>query len=187
MLGVALEEKMIPLPGHPSSQKTVASILRVNLAGEYGAKRIYEGQLRILSNTPCEGLLEHMKEQELEHLKAFESQVVKHHVRPTLLHPLWHVAGYALGVSTALLGEKAAMACTAAVEEVIEDHYENQLSLLGEENSELKDLIYKCQQEEIDHRTLALDHGAEEAPAYRVLTKAIKSASRLAIWLSERV
>lgn len=162
-------------------------MLRVNLAGEYGAKRIYEGQLSVLKNSTVAPVLEHMKEQELEHLKAFEELVVKNHVRPTLLQPLWHVAGYALGASTALLGEKVAMACTVAVEEVIDKHYEDQLDCLGDENPELSDLILKCQQEELEHRDIAIEQGAHEAPAYPVFSEAIKTVSRLAIWLSERI
>lgn len=162
-------------------------MLRVNLAGEYGAKRIYEGQLAVLKRSPVAPLLEHMKAQELTHLEAFEALVVENHVRPTLLHPLWHVAGYALGAATAYLGEKAAMACTAAVEEVIDQHYEKQLTHLGNESPELSQLITTCQQEEREHRDIALEEGAHDAPAYHLLTHAIKSASRLAIWLSERV
>jgi len=178
---------MKSFPGQPSSFGQIASMLRVNLAGEYGAKRIYEGQLAVLKHSPVAPLLEHMKAQEIAHLKAFETLVVENRVRPTLLHPLWHVAGYALGAATAFLGEKAAMACTAAVEEVIDQHYEKQLTLLGDENPDLSALITTCQQEELEHRDLALEQGAREAPAYPLLTHAIKSASRLAIWLSERV
>lgn len=178
---------MTPAPGQPSAKAQLASMLRVNLAGEYGAKRIYEGQLAILKDSPSAPLIEHMKEQELNHLKSFEAWVVEHQVRPTLLQPLWHIAGYALGVGTALLGEKAAMACTAAVEEVIDQHYEKQLTRLGDENPELSELILTCQAEEREHRDLALQEGAEDAPAYPVLSCTIKAASRLAIWLSERV
>ncbi|HUX78675.1 MAG TPA: demethoxyubiquinone hydroxylase family protein [Alphaproteobacteria bacterium] len=178
---------MKSFPGQLSSKDQIASMLRVNLAGEYGAKRIYEGQLAVLKNSSVAPVLEHMKAQELTHLKAFESLVVQNQVRPTLLHPLWHVAGYALGAATAYLGEKAAMACTAAVEDVIDQHYEKQLNLLGDQNPELSQLIYTCQQEELEHRDLALEQGAREAPAYPLLTHVIKSASRLAIWLSERV
>jgi ubiquinone biosynthesis monooxygenase Coq7 len=148
---------MISYPGQPSSQDKIAAMLRVNLAGEYGAKRIYEGQLAILKKDPCADLIEHMKEQELAHLQAFERWVVENRVRPTLLHPLWHVAGYALGVATAFLGAKAAMACTAAVEEVIDCHYEKQLIELGDQNPALSQLVYTCQQEEREHRDLALD------------------------------
>lgn len=178
---------MRPAPGQPSSQAQIASMLRVNLAGEFGAKRIYEGQLAVLKDAPSAPLLEHMKEQELNHLHSFENWVVEHRVRPTLLYPLWHVAGYVLGVGTALMGEKAAMACTAAVEEVIDAHYENQLMMLGNENSELSQLIQTCQAEEREHRDIALKEGALEAPAYPVLSRAVKTASRLAIWLSERI
>jgi len=178
---------MNPAPGQPSSQTQIASMLRVNLAGEFGAKRIYEGQLAVLRKSPCGSLLEHMKEQELGHLHSFEKWVVDNRVRPTLLYPVWSLFGYALGVGTALMGEKAAMACTAAIEEVIDEHYENQLLTLGKINPDLSHLIFTCQAEEREHRDMALREGAEDAPAYPILSRAIKTASRLAIWLSERV
>jgi ubiquinone biosynthesis monooxygenase Coq7 len=178
---------MRPYPGHPPVQKKIASMLRVNLAGEYGAKRIYEGQLAILKNSASAPALRHMMDQEIVHLKTFETWVVKNHVRPTLLQPLWHIAGFALGAATALLGEKAAMACTVAVEEVIDEHYEKQLVFLEDKNPELSSLIYAFQQEELEHRNLALEQGALDAPAYPLLSHTIKAASRLAIWLSERV
>lgn len=181
------ETEMRSYPGEPSSQEKIASMLRVNLAGEYGAKRIYEGQLAILKNSPSAPTLRHMRDQELVHLKTFETWVVKHHVRPTLLQPLWHVAGYALGAATALLGEKAAMACTVAVEEMIDQHYEKQLMALKDTNPELSDVIYTFQQEEREHRDLALERGAHDARAYPLLAHSIKAASRLAIWLSERI
>ena len=165
----------------------IAPLLRVNLAGEYGAKRIYEGQLAILKDSPSAPLLKHMKIQEESHLRTFEEWTVKNRVRPTLLQPFWHIAGYALGAGTALLGEKAAMACTAAVEEVIDAHYEKQLHRLKTQNPALSKIIKKFQKEEQEHRDLALEKGAEEAPAYFLLSKGIKTASRLAIWLSERV
>ena len=165
----------------------IAPLLRVNLAGEYGAKRIYEGQLAILKHSPSAPLLNHMKAQEEVHLRTFEEWVVKNRVRPTLLQPLWHVAGYALGAGTALLGEKAAMACTVAIEQVIEAHYEKQLHRLKKQNPPLRKVIKKFQKEEQDHQDLALEQGAEKAPAYALLSKGIKTASRLAIWLSERV
>lgn len=175
---------MNSFPGQPSAQAQKAAMLRVNLAGEYGAKRIYEGQLAVLKNHPSAPLLEHMKAQELIHLEQFEKWVVEERVRPTVLQPLWHVAGYGLGVVTGLLGEKAAMACTAAVEEVIDQHYENQLAQLGDEEIELKELIQRFQQDEQDHRETALEHGGGDYP---ILSGAIKAGSRLAIWLSERV
>jgi ubiquinone biosynthesis monooxygenase Coq7 len=170
-------------PGQRAPKDQIHAMLRVNLAGEYGAKRIYEGQLAVLKNSPCAALIEHMKEQELTHLQRFETQVIENRVRPTILQPLWHVAGYALGAATGLLGEKAAMACTAAIEEVIDDHYEKQLARLGDKNPELSELIYTCQQDEREHRDIAL----EGNPGFPVLSKAIKAGSRLAIWLSERV
>ena len=162
-------------------------MLRVNLAGEYGAKRIYEGQLAVLKNRPAAEHIEHMKQHELGHLEAFEQLVVAHRVRPTLLSPLWHIAGYALGMGTALMGEKAAMACTVAVEEVIDGHYEEQLIQLGDAHPQLKELIQQCQKEEKEHRDLALQEGAKEVVGYPLLSGAIKTASRIAIWLSKRV
>jgi ubiquinone biosynthesis monooxygenase Coq7 len=174
---------MNSFPGQPPPEETIESMLRVNLAGEYGAKRIYEGQLAVLKTHPSAPVLEHMLEQETGHLKSFEAWAVKHRVRPTRLHPLWHVAGYTLGVATGLLGEKAAMACTVAIEEVIDQHYEKQLTRLGSHNPELSHLIYTCQQEEREHKDIALEQGRN----YPILSSAIKAASRLAIWLSERV
>lgn len=181
------DQGMRKLPGQRSAKKQIHSMLRVNLAGEYGAKRIYEGQIAVLKNSPSAPILEHMRDQELTHLNAFENLVIENQVRPTVLQPLWHVAGYALGAATALMGEKAAMACTAAVEEVIDQHYEKQLTTLGDSDPELSQLITVCQQEERDHRDLAYEQGAREAPAYPLLTGSIKAASRLAIWLSERI
>jgi ubiquinone biosynthesis monooxygenase Coq7 len=181
------KKKMRLAPGQPSHKDQISSMLRVNLAGEYGAKRIYEGQLAILKNSPSALLISHMKEQELKHLEAFERCVVENRVRPTLLYPLWHVAGYVLGAGTALLGEKAAMACTAAIEEVIDQHYEKQLTRLGSENLELTHLIQTCQAEEREHRDIALQEGAQETPLYSTLSHAIKTVSRMAIWLSERI
>ncbi|MGQ3031738.1 MAG: demethoxyubiquinone hydroxylase family protein, partial [Ferrovibrionaceae bacterium] len=120
-------------------------------------------------------------------LARFEKMVAERRVRPTVLTPIWHVAGFALGAATALLGEKAAMACTEAVEEVIDEHYARQHAELGDDESELKAVIEQFRVEEVEHRDTARAAGAAEAPAYPVLTTAIKQASRLAIWLSERV
>lgn len=175
------------LPGDPDKAQLIEQILRVNHAGEYGAKRIYEGQLAMLKGTPSEPVIQHMKEQELEHLAYFEQAIANRHVRPTLLTPLWHMAGFALGAATALLGEKAAMACTVAVEEVIDEHYQQQLAQLGEDEAELKARITKFRDDELEHRDTGLAHEAEQAPAYTILTQAIKTASKAAIWLSTRV
>jgi ubiquinone biosynthesis monooxygenase Coq7 len=127
-----------------------------------------------------------MAAQEQRHLDAFDKMIVDRHVRPTALHPLWHVAGYALGAATALLGREAAMACTVAVEEVIDEHYAKQAAQLGDEERDLKALIEDFRAEEIEHRDLGLAEGAERAPAYDVLKGTIKAGSRVAIWLAER-
>jgi 3-demethoxyubiquinol 3-hydroxylase len=174
------------LPGDPEPQEQLARIIRVNHAGEYGAKRIYAGQLAVLKNTPVAPVIEHMAEQEQKHLSYFEQEMVKRRVRPTLLFPLWHVAGYVLGAGTALLGEKAAMACTAAVEEVINEHYGQQLQQLDESEQPLKDAIGEFRAEELEHKETALEHDAQLAIAYPLLTHAIKTGSRIAIWLATR-
>jgi ubiquinone biosynthesis monooxygenase Coq7 len=123
----------------------------------------------------------------LKHLQAFDRLMVERHVRPTLLAPVWHVAGFALGAATALLGERAAMACTVAVEEVIDSHYKHQVERLGDSEPALRETFEEFRQEELEHRETALAQGAEEAPAYPLLTGAIKAGSRLAIWLSKRI
>lgn len=175
------------LPGDIDTEECLGRMLRVNHAGEYGARRIYEGQLAVLGKSACAPTLRHMHEQELAHLRAFEDLLVQHRVRPTLLQPVWHVAGFALGAATALLGEKAAMACTVAVEEVIDEHYAGQHAQLESDQAALKDTIETFRQEELEHRDIGLQHGAEDAPGYELLSGAVKAGSRLAIWLSERL
>ncbi len=175
------------LPGDPTPAEAIARVIRVDQAGEYGARRIYEGQLAVLPPGPARTAVEHMAAQERRHLQVFDKMMVDRRVRPTALGPLWHVAGYALGAATALLGGKAAMACTVAVEEVIDRHYARQAAALPESEDELKTTIEIFRAEEIDHRDLGLAHGATEAPAYPLLTGAIKAGSRLAIWLAERI
>ena len=167
-------------------------MIRVNQAGEYGAGRIYAGQLAILKNAPTAQTLLHMAHQESEHLQKFNRLIIEHKVRPTFLQPLWHVGGYALGMATALLGEKAAYACTIAVEEVIDDHYQRQLkelkgSPLTPDKADLAQLIEYCRQDEVAHKKTAIELGGQEAPAYPLLTTAIKAISRTAIWLSKRI
>ncbi len=182
--------RSIPLAGDLSIDEDIARMIRVNQAGEYGAKRIYEGQISVLSNSEILPVINDMYKQELKHLEYFNNQIrSRENVRPTALQPLWHVAGWLLGASTALLGEKAAMACTVAVEEVIEEHYEKQLDrikLYGVEK-DLAEKIAIFKAEEVEHRDTGLKHEAELTPAYYVLTNFIKLASRTAIWLSERV
>ena len=177
------------LPGDPTKDELVERMIRVDHAGEYGAVRIYEGQLRVLKGSEKRPLIEHMAAQERRHLDAFNALVPEHRVRPTALLPLWHVAGFALGAGTALLGEKAAMACTVAVEEVIDEHYAAQIAKLDAEGGEedLRDTLETFRQEEVEHKETAFENGAGEAPGYEVLTGAIKAGSRLAIWLSTRI
>jgi ubiquinone biosynthesis monooxygenase Coq7 len=165
----------------------VEQAIRVNHAGEYGARRIYAGQMAVLRRTKEEALLRHMAEQEAVHLQYFDETMKARHIRPTALMPVWHVLGFALGAGTALLGRKAAMACTVAVEEVIDQHYQSQLDELESGEKDLKAHISKFRQEELEHRDIGLTHDAREAPAYGLLTTAIKTGSRLAIWLSKRI
>jgi len=174
------------LPGDPDKRALLARMIRVDHAGEYGAKRIYEGQIAVLGNTAVGPTLQHMAEQELGHLQAFDRLIVDRRVRPTALQPIWHVAGFALGAATALMGEKAAMACTVAVEEVIDEHYANQAAQLGDDERALREQIERFRAEELEHRDIGLAHDAEQTPGYPVLSAAIKLGSKAAIWLSER-
>ena len=175
------------LPGDLAPEQRIHRILRVDQAGEYGAVQIYKGQLAVLGGRKAAKPIRAMAEAEAEHLAAFNKLLAKRKVRPTALQPLWRIAGFALGAGTALLGERAAMACTVAVEEVIEDHYTKQIAALGEDEVELKATLAKFRAEEVEHGEEARRHDAEKAPGYRVLSRAIKTGSRLAIWLSERV
>ncbi len=183
------------LPGDPNRREMLDRMIRVDHAGEYGAVRIYEGQLSVLGGSEAAPVIEHMAEQERRHLETFNKLIPEHRVRPTALLPLWHMAGFALGAGTALLGEKAAMACTVAVEEVIDEHYAGQVAALdaemeagagGDENN-LRATIEEFRLEEVEHKEAGLKHGAEDAPGYEVLTGLIKTGSRLAIWLSTRI
>lgn len=175
------------LPSELSHEEKIARMIRVNHAGEYGAKRIYAGQLVVLGKSPCGDILRHMAQQEQEHLDKFSDMMVKRRVRPTALMPLWHVAGFALGAATALLGEKAAMACTVAVESVIDEHYAAQEVELGDDEQELKQVVSKFRMEEQEHHDTALANGAEESPLYGALISVIKLNTKLAIWLATRV
>lgn len=175
------------LAGDPDPRQLVERILRVDHAGEYGAKRIYEGQLSVLKKAPSTPTIRHMLQQELEHLDTFSRLLPQRRVRPTLLSPLWHVGGFAMGAATAMLGEKAAMACTEAVEEVIDAHYAKQVEALGEAEPELRATIEKFRADELEHRDTARAEGAAEAPAYPLLSRGIKAITRGAIWLSERI
>jgi len=163
----------------------IASMLRVNQAGEYGAKRIYAGQLAVMGNRhPSAQLIAHMAAQEQRHLDTFDQMITQRGVRPTLLHPFWHVAGFALGAVTALVGPHAAMACTAAVETEIDRHYAAQLEALGEREPELSNAIRDFQAEELEHKASALENGAEQLPGYPLVDAVIRAGCRVAIALS---
>jgi len=174
------------LPGDLPRDQQIARMIRVDHAGEYGAVRIYDGQLAVLGRGPAARAIRAMAVKEKAHLETFDKLVVDRHVRPTLLSPIWHVAGFALGAASALLGPRAAMACTVAVEEVIDEHYKGQLDQLDESDGDLKKTVAEFRQDELAHRDEALARGARQAPAYEALSAAVKTGSRLAIWLSER-
>jgi ubiquinone biosynthesis monooxygenase Coq7 len=175
------------LPGDPTAREVVERTIRVDHAGEYGAKRIYEGQLAVLGRTKYGPLIEHMKAQEQVHLDTFSRLIGERRVRPTALLPFWHVAGFALGAASALLGHRGAMACTVAVEEAIDEHYRAQEDTLGDDEAELRADIARFRAEELEHRDTGLENEAEQAPAYRLLSAAIKTGCKIAIKVSERV
>ncbi|MBV7265641.1 demethoxyubiquinone hydroxylase family protein [Erythrobacter ani] len=165
-------------------------MIRVDQAGEFGATRIYEGQLAVMGDRgPHSAEIRHMAEQEEGHRARFDELLAKRGVRPTALHPFWSAAGYALGAGTALLGPEAAMACTAAVEEEIDKHYSEQLDRLAETGTEpeLAAMIAEFREDERAHRDAALANGAEKAPAYPLLSGAIRLGCKIAIKVSERV
>ena len=176
-----------PKPAAPGAPLDTEAMIRVDHAGEYGAVRIYQGQLAVLKNGPAADTIRHMAEQEERHLKAFDKLVNERKVRPTALEPVWRVAGFALGAATALMGEKAAFACTAAVEEVIDEHYASQIAALEGKDEALKATVEDFRADEVAHRDEALKQGAEQAPGYKLLSETIKAGCRLAIKLSERI
>ena len=164
------------------------TMLRVDQAGEYGATRIYAGQLAVMGNRARHAAdIAAMAEQEAGHRARFDALMAARGVRPTALQPVWNVAGFALGATTALLGPEAAMACTAAIEEEIERHYSQQLDTLGSSDPELSNMIEEFRSDEREHRATALAAGAERAPAFPLLSGAIRLGCRLAIRLSERI
>ncbi len=175
------------LPGDVPADEMVERIIRVDHAGEYGAACIYAGQLAVLRRRESAPAIETMRAQEQEHLERFADLLVRRRVRPTVLLPFWHVAGFALGAFTAALGEKAAMACTVAVEEAIDAHYARQIASLDEEEAELRQSLVQFREDELEHRDIGLAHGAEQVPGYRLLSAAIKAGCRMAIGLSERI
>jgi len=174
-----------------TNQKILEEIIRVDHAGERGAIKIYEGQLLALKtikqDESLKDKIEKMKEQEKEHLEYFEKEIQKRKIKPTYLLPLWDIMGVTLGFGTALLGKKAAMLCTASVEEVIEDHYQNQLKKLGNDEMELKAKIEKFKGDEVDHKNMAYEAGATNKGMYSIMDQVIRVGSRIAISISEKI
>lgn len=171
-----------------ASAAEIDKIIRVNHAGELGADRIYAGQMAVLGHTTKGPLIQHMWDQEKKHRAKFEELIVKHRVRPTVMTPIWNVAGFVLGAGSALMGDKAAMACTVAVETVIVDHYNDQLRTLMDDptiNKELLETITKFRDEEQEHHDTGIDHGAEQAPFYKAFSEFIKFGCKTAIAISK--
>jgi ubiquinone biosynthesis monooxygenase Coq7 len=177
-----------PRPGRRLNPADRASMLRVDQAGEFGATRIYAGQLAVMGDRhPDARVIAGMAAQEERHRQTFDAMIARRGVRPTALAPIWNVAGFALGAVTAAIGPKAAMACTAAIETEIDRHYGEQLVQLGNDDPELSTAIADFQAEEVEHRDAALARGAEQAPAYPLLSGAIRLGCRAAIALSKRI
>lgn len=171
-----------------SGRADMAAILRVDHAGEYGATRIYAGQQAVMgSHAPGSAEIALMARQEADHLAAFDRLLAERRVTPTLLLPLWHAAGFALGAASALVGPRTAMAVTAAVETEIDRHYERQIDRLSDDEPDLADSLRRFQADERAHQQSALAHGAAEAPGYPLLSALVRAGCRLAIRLSERI
>ena len=171
-----------------TNRKILEEIIRVDHAGEFGATRIYDGQIAIFGKSSKIGkTIQHMADQEQEHIDKFNELILEHRVRPTALLPIWNVAGYALGASTALLGEKAAMACTVAVEKVIGEHYQEQINLLEDDHKDLKKTISKFRDDELEHHDIGIEHDAESAIGYRVMSRVIEFGCKTAIAISKKV
>ena len=174
-----------------TNKKILEEIIRIDHAGERGAMKIYEGQLLALKtikqDNDLKDKIEEMKEQEKKHLEYFEKEIQKRKIKPTSLLPLWDLMGVTLGFGTALLGKKAAMLCTASVEEVIEDHYQNQLQKLGNDEKDLKAKIEKFKEDEIEHKNMAYETGVTNKGFYSIMDKVIRTGSRIAITISEKI
>ena len=174
-----------------SNSKKIERFIRVDHAGERGAVKIYEGQLlalkTICKDSKLEKTIEEMKIHELEHRNFFESEIKKRNIAPTKLLPLWDLLGVGLGFGSTILGRKAAMLCTASVEEVIDEHYQNQIEQLGTDEKMLKDKIIKFRQDELHHKDIAYEKGATKKGLYSILDKIIKTGSKTAIKISEKI
>ena len=175
------------LPGDLTTSEVVERIIRVDHAGEFGASRIYDGQLAVLGRGEKAELIRHMRAQEQVHLETFAGLIGERRVRPTALLPLWSLAGFALGAVTAAMVSRAAMACTVAVEEAIDEHYQAQAEALGEDEEALKATIERYRADELEHRAIGLENEAEEALGYRLMSRVIKAGCKVAIAVSERV
>ena len=182
-------KKKITKQSKSTTDKTILDeIIRVDHAGEYGATRIYDGQIAVFGKDSKIGkTIQHMADQEQEHIEKFNELLVEKRVRPTALLPVWNIAGFALGAGTALMGEKAAMACTVAVEKVIGEHYREQQNLLEDDEKELKKTIAKFEKDELEHHDIGLEHDAENAPGYKVMTKVIEIGCKAAIAISKKI
>jgi len=188
------DTKPIPkAPGDGGLERRVEEMIRVDHAGEYGAVAIYRGQRAVFARSPKTGRIsrqiKHMADQEQAHLDGFDALIKERGVRPTALAPVWDAAGFTLGAVTALMGEKAAHACTEAVESVIEKHYQDQVDELTEAEAEpeLRQTFAKFREEELEHRDLATEEGAKEAPGYALLSSAIKAGCHLAIAVTKKI
>ena len=174
-----------------TNKKTLEEIIRVDHAGERSAIKIYEGQLLALKtikqDNDLKDKIEEMKEKEKEHLEYFEKEIQKRKIKPTYLLPVWDLMSGTLGFSTALLGKKAAMLCTASVEEVIDDHYQGQLKKIGDDEKDLKEKIEKFKVDEVDHKNMAYESGATYKGLYSIMDKIIQTGSRIAITISEKI
>ena len=173
------------------TNKRVQEFIRVDHAGERGAVKIYEGQLlalnTIVKNESLKKTIEDMKEHEIEHCQFFEEEIKKRDIEPTKFLPLWDLLGVGLGFGSTLLGKKAAMLCTASVEEVIDKHYLDQINQLGPEEKELKKKIIKFREDELHHKDIAYEKGATKKGLYSIMDKIIKTGSKIAINISEKV
>ena len=185
----SIAKKKIAKKSKSTTDKTILDeIIRVDHAGEYGATRIYDGQIAVFGKDSKIGkTIQHMADQEQEHIEKFNELLIEKRVRPTVLLPVWNIAGFALGAGTALMGEKAAMACTVAVEKVIGEHYREQQDLLEDDEKELKKTIAKFEKDELEHHDIGLEHDAENAPGYKVMTKVIEIGCKAAIAISKKI
>ena len=170
-----------------TSRRDIERFLRVDHAGERAAQQIYKGQLAVLANHEMADEIRHMMDQEVEHLETFDHLLNVRKVRPSLLDPLWGAAGFTLGVVTAAMGPKAAMACTIAVEEVIGEHYQKQADILGEDERYLHAIVERFRDEELEHRDIAVEHDGRQAPAYGLIKAIIQTGCRAAIKVAEKI